>query len=196
VQVQCYAGRKADEWPVRFWLEEPKVSCYFDYRQTRSFLTLNTQSPIMPTPTKSSGATAKHPWVYRASIPKLLVVAALLGVLIWIVNAGLDLLWAKYNGMLVVLMGFVDALISFAFAAVLFKLMLAARARHRKVVQRLETIAEMNHEIRNALEEIQLTVHLTQNEQVIQNIRGAVQRIEWALREVLPKETPETKGRT
>jgi hypothetical protein len=102
------------------------------------------------------------------------------------VNAGLDLLWAKYNGVLVVLMGCVDALVSFAFAAVLFKLMLAARARHRKVVQQLRTIAEMNHEIRNALEEIQLTVHLTHNEQVIQNIHGAVQRIEWALREILP----------
>jgi hypothetical protein len=141
----------------------------------------------MSTSAKSGGAIAKHPWVYRASTPKLLAVAAVLGVLIWMVNAGLDLLWAKYNGVLAVLMGFVDGLISFAFAAVLFKLMLAARARHRKVVQQLETIAELNHQIRNALDEIQLTVHLTHNEQVIQNIHAAVRRIDCALREALPK---------
>jgi hypothetical protein len=144
----------------------------------------------MSTSTESSVPIGEHPWVFRASKPQLLAVAALIGVFVWAVNAGFDLLWAKYDSVLAVVMALADVLLSLAFAAILFKLMLAARARHHKVVQQLETVAQMNHEIRNALDQIQLAVHFTDNEQVIQSIRGAVRRIDWALREVLPsKET-------
>jgi PAS domain S-box-containing protein len=57
-----------------------------------------------------------------------------------------------------------------------------AEARQRS----LDVIAEMNHHIRNALEEINLSAHLTRNQEVISNISLASERIEWALREILP----------
>jgi len=47
-------------------------------------------------------------------------------------------------------------------------------------------IAELNHHIRNALETISLSAYTTQNRQAMEIISGAVKRIDWALREILP----------
>jgi hypothetical protein len=125
--------------------------------------------------------------MYRATTAQVVAVAVVFGLCIWALNAGLDLLWAMYNELTVIPMATVDALVAIVSAFVLLKLMFAQRAYHRKVVKQLETIAEMNHHIRNALEEIELTAHVSNNPPLIGNIHGAVKRIEWALREALPK---------
>jgi hypothetical protein len=55
--------------------------------------------------------------------------------------------------------------------------------------QRMRTIAELNHHIRNALQVIRYAggSKTTQDATQLQLINEAVARIEWALREVLPK---------
>lgn len=58
--------------------------------------------------------------------------------------------------------------------------------RRENVAARLKTIADMNHHIRNALQSIQLSAYSTQDQQAIRQISAAVERIQWALREVLP----------
>jgi signal transduction histidine kinase len=138
-------------------------------------------------PTQNHIDRASLPWVYRASIAQLVVVAAFFGLAVWAITSGLDLLWAMYNGLTVIAMSTGDALVSIAFGVLLLKLMLVQRARHKKVVQQLEMIAEMNHHIRNALENIQLTAHFLHDQQFISDIQTSVERIQWALREVLPK---------
>jgi signal transduction histidine kinase len=55
---------------------------------------------------------------------------------------------------------------------------------------RMQVIAEMNHHIRNALAAISLSTDMIQNQQSIQVISESVDRIEWALREVLPRSRP------
>ena len=58
--------------------------------------------------------------------------------------------------------------------------------RRENVAARLKTIADMNHHIRNALQTIQFSAYSTQDQQTIAEISEAVDRIQWALREVLP----------
>jgi hypothetical protein len=60
------------------------------------------------------------------------------------------------------------------------------RARQQMVQSRLRVIAEMNHHIRNAITPLALNAQLAQNPQAIQMTREAVERIDWALREILP----------
>jgi hypothetical protein len=81
-----------------------------------------------------------------------------------------------------------DALAGVLAGVLFFKVLSAGQARRRLVLQRLETISEMNHHIRNALQVISLTVH-SKKEQAdeVANIDRAVNRIEWTLRELLPK---------
>ncbi|HET9741644.1 MAG TPA: hypothetical protein VFQ00_02740 [Terriglobales bacterium] len=58
---------------------------------------------------------------------------------------------------------------------------------HRDFVsRRLRIIADMNHHIRNALQVISLYSYRGQDEKNIKVVNEAVNRIEWALQEVLP----------
>jgi hypothetical protein len=54
----------------------------------------------------------------------------------------------------------------------------------------MQVIAEMNHHIRNALAPIALSVGTIENQQLIRAISEGVDRIDWALREILPREMP------
>ncbi len=63
------------------------------------------------------------------------------------------------------------------------------RRDRRMVRQRLETIADMNHHIRNALQVISYVAQ-NQNSPETKMMRESIQRIEWALREVLPGYVP------
>ena len=62
------------------------------------------------------------------------------------------------------------------------------RERREFVRERLKTISEMNHHIRNALQVISLYSYRDQDEQAVDVLNQAVNRIEWALNEVLPGE--------
>ncbi len=132
--------------------------------------------------------SVRHPWVYRASMAQIVAIAVAFWLSVWALDSGLDVLWAKYGHVLAAPMAMADALVALAFAAVVLKLMLIQRARHRKLVMHLKIVAEMNHHIRNALSEIELSAYVTHNPQFIDNIQGASARIQWALREILPGE--------
>jgi hypothetical protein len=60
------------------------------------------------------------------------------------------------------------------------------RLRRKLVRERLSTIAEMNHHIRNALQVITYATATDNQKNSVNMIHSSVERIEWALREVLP----------
>lgn len=80
-------------------------------------------------------------------------------------------------------------------AALVYVLSLRERQRQQYVECRLRVIAEMNHHIRNALQVITFYTRNGQKQEV--GIVEAVERIQWALREVLPQlpEQPTVKAK-
>jgi hypothetical protein len=58
--------------------------------------------------------------------------------------------------------------------------------RHSAIVKRIQVIAAMNHHVRNALQAITLSRYAEHTEQ-IQLIDESAKRIQWALRELLPR---------
>ena len=50
-----------------------------------------------------------------------------------------------------------------------------------------ETIRDMNHHIRNALHTIALASYIPQNQETVKAIDDSLHRVDWALREILPK---------
>ncbi len=88
-----------------------------------------------------------------------------------------------------------ERLLAEVFSALLVSLLTAklvqiTRERHRLTMARMQVIAEMNHHIRNALSPISLSMDDTENQQLNHVISEAVDRIDWALREILPREIP------
>lgn len=77
-------------------------------------------------------------------------------------------------------------------AALVYVLSVRERQRQHYVECRLRVIAEMNHHIRNALQVITFYSRKGQKQEV--GIVEAVDRIQWALREVLPQ-LPEQPAR-
>ncbi len=143
---------------------------------------------------RADGNSGVIGWVHKATVAQLTALAALFGLAVWIINSGLDLLWAINNGVTIVAMSSADAVLSMISGVLLLQLMLAHRRRQRKLIERLATIAEMNHHVRNALD-IQLTAYLTHDRQLIDEIRTSVQHIEWTLREILPKTVDTTDSK-
>lgn len=62
------------------------------------------------------------------------------------------------------------------------------REQRNFVRDRLRTISDMNHHIRNALQVISFYSYRDQDEKTVALLQQAVDRIEWALNEVLPGE--------
>lgn len=125
--------------------------------------------------------------LHRATNLQLAGIAIIFGITIWILMAGMDLLATMYNEFVTVPKATLNSLVALACGAMLFKLMISERTRHEQMMVRLHAIAEINHHIRNALDRIELTAHITHNQQLISDIEGGIQRIQWVLRELLPE---------
>jgi signal transduction histidine kinase len=70
------------------------------------------------------------------------------------------------------------------------QLMHAENQRREAALLRMQVISEMNHHVRNALAAVSLTADSIQNQQCIRVISESVDRIEWALREILLRRKP------
>jgi len=69
-----------------------------------------------------------------------------------------------------------------------FLLLLRSYRQQRAMLrQRVEVIANMNHHVRNALQVIEFNSYSTADQQKLEAIKSSVNRIQWALRELLPK---------
>ena len=64
--------------------------------------------------------------------------------------------------------------------------LLYERRQRQNIIRKLEVIRLMNHHVRNSLQVISFAASIPQQEELGKNLRDAVERIEWALREVLP----------
>lgn len=83
-----------------------------------------------------------------------------------------------------------EGLSAFVVSCLTAKLIQISRERHRLTMARMQVIAEMNHHIRNALTPISLSATASENAQLVAIISDAIDRIDWALREILPRELP------
>jgi signal transduction histidine kinase len=79
---------------------------------------------------------------------------------------------------------------AFVVALLAARLMHAENQRREAALLRMQVISEMNHHIRNALAAVTLTTDSIQNQQCIRVISESVDRIEWALREILLRRKP------
>jgi len=87
-----------------------------------------------------------------------------------------------------------DLLIGILAGAVVFAY---EQHRHGAILRQMRTIADMNHNIRNALQPILYSPYLKEQAEQIRIIQQGTDRIQWALQEVLPghfREEPPASG--
>jgi hypothetical protein len=74
------------------------------------------------------------------------------------------------------------------------KLLSRALEWHSATTARLQVIQLMNHHVRDALNEISLSTFAIDNQESINAISEGVARIDWALREILPRYSLMSEG--
>jgi signal transduction histidine kinase len=70
------------------------------------------------------------------------------------------------------------------------KLTAVLHRQHQIMQARVQIMSEMNHHVRNALMAISASADLAENQECNRVILESVQRIDWALREILPRSQP------
>lgn len=121
----------------------------------------------------------------RDSRIRLIVLCVSVVLLVWAVGFGFDRLLAKDGVTRTDILAVSNALTGVVAGCLFFSLANNERLRRKVIEERLRTIAEMNHHIRNSLQVITYAT-AADTEQSVALIRSSVERIEWALREVLP----------
>jgi len=118
---------------------------------------------------------------------RLRLVALCVGVvlLVWMVGFGFDRLLARDGVTRTDILLTSNALTGIVAGFLFYSFNNSQRLRRKLVRERLRTIAEMNHHIRNSLQVITYAT-AADTEESVDLIRESVERIEWALREVLP----------
>jgi hypothetical protein len=124
-------------------------------------------------------------WSRRSGLLSLLVV-----VIVSLIGIILDSLLVKEGLPRLDMMIFSNGLTGLFAGGLFWQMAREAKASRDLVAERMKTIAELNHHIRNALQVIKFLggQKRTGLDAVqLQLINDSVERIEWALREVLPR---------
>lgn len=115
-----------------------------------------------------------------------LVIFTVVVVVVGAIGMGFDQLLLKEGVRRLDIIALSNGLTGIAAGLLYFQITRIERERRATTQQQLRTIAEMNHHIRNALQVIAYASAATDKTQSVELISQSVERIEWALREVLP----------
>jgi hypothetical protein len=124
-------------------------------------------------------------WTRRSGLLSLLVV-----VVVSLIGLILDRLLIKEGLPRLDMMIFSNSLTGLFAGGLFWQMSREAKAHRDLVAERMKTIAELNHHIRNALQVIKFLGGKSRtglDDMQLQLINDSVDRIEWALREVLPR---------
>ena len=124
-------------------------------------------------------------WIHSASPAEINLLSAFAGFVVF----GTAAMWewiAAREGWSLLPMALVSDVVAGALSgSFIFAVLRNTRKRRLAMLRRLKAIREINHEIRNALELIQLSAYSTHHQQAIATITNAVDRIQWTLREIV-----------
>ena len=126
-------------------------------------------------------------WLSLASRLQLILASMLFAVLVWVVDAALDSLMIHFDSSRRELLFLSGAMTAVLAGCMMLWVLLIQRSRQIETDQRMQVIAEMNHHVRNALQVISYWGVQERDRQQLRFIHESVDRIEWALRDVLPR---------
>jgi two-component sensor histidine kinase len=115
---------------------------------------------------------------------KLSGMALLAALVVLVISMGLDLLLLDVHQSPRTLVELSDLFAATLIGSLFF---VYGRIRQRQLRRRMEMIAEMNHHVRNALQVISSSSYMGDREKELAALQEAVKRVDWALREILPK---------
>lgn len=126
------------------------------------------------------------------SVRRIWVTIVLFGLAVFLLGLTLDLFLIHQKGLRpLTAAAILNAFFAVVAALLVHRLLAFERDKCNRILDRLEVVDQMNHHIRNALQVISFSAHTASTESELSEIKNAVTRIQWAVREILPKVEPE-----
>lgn len=146
----------------------------------------------MVSPAKEVAAPLENPQEtlpasFWTRVPGAILLAIIFTLLVFMVSSAADLLMLREHETARITIELSDGISAAAIGLLAFQLVRMHQERRAKLRRRVEVIADMNHHVRNALQVISLSTHGKESAEEITAIRESMARIQWALRELLPK---------
>ncbi len=126
-------------------------------------------------------------WLERASRWQLILCAIAFMAVVFLCDVGFDFLMMSFDSSRRELLFISDALTSIIAGGLMLGVLLIQRSRQIETHERMQVISEMNHHVRNALQVISYWGVQERGREQLRFIEDAMDRIEWALTDVLPR---------
>jgi hypothetical protein len=134
------------------------------------------------------GARLQQLWLSMLT-RNLWPIAGVVGLVMFVASVGFDLILLKHQETPAAIV-ISNGLVALLAATLVFTLLAYGREQRRLVMERMEALNEVNHHIRNALQALAFTAGALQGTKEGVTVNESIQRIQWALLEVLPKVEP------
>ncbi len=131
----------------------------------------------------ASESLRKSVW---ARVRGAVFLAAIAALLIFLISLGADLVLLHDHEPARLTIEISDGISALVIGLLSYRIFRLQQQRREYVRHKVEIIADMNHHVRNALQVISLSTHGGEQDEIAA-VRESVNRIQWALRELLPK---------
>lgn len=118
---------------------------------------------------------------------RILLMALVVAVFVFLIGLGIDIALLHKQETRRVVFEVSDALGGLVAGGLSFRLLQYERERRARLRQKIAIIADMNHHVRNALQVISFHAYSSADKEQLEAVRESMDRIQWALKEVLPK---------
>ena len=137
-------------------------------------------SPAESTPTAASERQS-------LSNLKIFLMSLIAALALFLISTGLDYVLLHEHDSRTAIIEFSDALGGIVAGVLIFRLLQYERERRKRLRQKIAVIADMNHHVRNALQVISFHAYSNADKEQLEAVKESMERIQWALNEVLPK---------
>jgi signal transduction histidine kinase len=118
---------------------------------------------------------------------RMFLLAVATAIIVFLIGLGLDMLILHEHETRRLAFEVSDVLGGLVAGVLSFRLLQYERDRRARLRQKIAIIADMNHHVRNALQVISFHAYSSADKEQIEAVRESMERIQWALKEVLPK---------
>lgn len=148
---------------------------------------VGTMSTVTKTPYAASADTEFLSSMRSMREWRIVLYSVFAGLVMFVIGVGMDMLVVHEGETRLIAFGFSDALAAAVAGFLVYRLLKFEQERRERLRQKLAVVADMNHHVRNALQVISFHAYSNADREQIDAIKESMERIQWALKEILPK---------
>ena len=148
---------------------------------------VGTMSTVTKTPPYAAADTTTVLLARSMREWRILLYSIIAGAVMFIIGVGMDMMVVHEGETRLFAFAISDALAAAVAGILVYRLLHYERERRERLRQKLAVISDVNHHVRNALQVISFHAYSNADREQIEAIKESMERIQWALKEILPK---------